>query len=121
MGMEDTVATYDKKIALVMATGGATEAEARRALEENGGDVDAAMTQRSGDKREEPTRSHYKTSGSSQQVGAVFSKLAEKNELEYTPVTERSDRIENGKSSLSRTVFNGKSLSPGLVYSFANW
>jgi hypothetical protein len=41
---EDAAATYDDKLAMIMAVGDATIKEASRALEECNGDVDGALT-----------------------------------------------------------------------------
>jgi len=41
--MENTVADYDTKIAIITETSGATAEEACRALQESGGDVNCAM------------------------------------------------------------------------------
>lgn len=41
--MDDTIATYDDKLAMIMAMSGATIEKACQVLDESGGDVDEAM------------------------------------------------------------------------------
>lgn len=54
--MEDAEVTHDRKVAVIIATCGVTETEARQALDEHGGQVDAVMSLFSGDnKKEEAT------------------------------------------------------------------
>lgn len=99
--MEDTAAIYDRKIAVLVATSttGITEEDACRALDENGGDVDAAMSQLSGEKKEqETTKSDGNSSGG-----------ADQKKLEYSPAREEECKhdmaagiIENGKEAERR-------------------